>query len=86
MQGIFMHGMAEEMLLEMGKYQEALESFDKFLELDPNDVDVLFVKGYSLMLLGKNQEALKCYEKALELDPDFEAAKKAKSDLLLKIN
>ena len=57
---------------DSGKYQKALQSFNKALELDPNNVEAWYNKGRVLEDIGKDQEALKCFNKALELDPDFE--------------
>lgn len=44
--------------------QEALECFDKALEVNPRNACV----GIYLKNLGRNQEALECFGKALEIN------------------
>jgi tetratricopeptide (TPR) repeat protein len=53
-----------------GKYQEAIECYDKALKSDPNNVYVLFYKGVVFSNQGKYQEAIECYDKILEIDPN----------------
>lgn len=70
---------------ELGKYQEALEVYDKILEIDPENADVLFEKGYTLYTLYdsydynfesvshelyKYQDVIEIYNQALEIDPE----------------
>ena len=47
----------------LGKYQEAIEWYDKALKIDPNYVDALNNKGIALNNLGKYQEAIEWYDK-----------------------
>jgi tetratricopeptide (TPR) repeat protein/streptogramin lyase len=54
-----------------GKYQEAIEWYDKALRIDPNNVSALYGKGLALYNLGKSQEALEWYDKALRIDPNY---------------
>jgi tetratricopeptide (TPR) repeat protein len=51
------------------EYNEAIECYDKALEIDPKDADTLNNKGNALDNLGKHKEAIECYDKALEIDP-----------------
>lgn len=51
-------------------FQEALESYDNVLELDPKSINALNNKGGILRKLGKYYDALKCCNKALEIDPN----------------
>lgn len=57
-------------LIDQGKYQEAIECFDKVLELNPTDSNAWNRKG--LILAGskikKHHEAVECFNKSLELD------------------
>ncbi|MCD6036432.1 MAG: hypothetical protein K0S67_316 [Nitrososphaeraceae archaeon] len=59
---------------DLGKYQEALEYYDKALAIDPNYDVALYSKGSALSKLGKDQEALEWYDKALAIDPNYVAA------------
>jgi len=49
----------------MHKKEEAVECFNKVIEIDPNDAEVLDEKGTALNTLGRNAEALECFEKAI---------------------
>ncbi len=52
--------------------QEAVNYFDKALELNPNHVDAWNNKGVALANLGKHEEAIVYYDKALVIKPgDF---------------
>jgi len=57
-------------LYNKGEYEEAIEYFDKMLQLDPNNVYTLIGKGNSFIYLGKYVEALVYYDKVLAIDPD----------------
>ena len=57
-------------LYEQGKYEDALECFDKAIELDPDFSDAWYNKGLVLQYLGREEEAQKCYEEAEKItDP-----------------
>ncbi len=49
----------------LGRHQEALESFDKAIELDPNNALAWLNRGAALYALGRHQEALDLLFKAL---------------------
>jgi tetratricopeptide (TPR) repeat protein len=50
-----------------GRYEEAIESYDKALQIDPDDADAWFDKGETLKKMGKLTEAEKCFEKSTNL-------------------
>src|SRR3989344_4674899 len=56
-------------LMQEGKFFEAIEYFDKILEVDPTDSIALGNKGAALTQLNKHEEALLVYDKALQIDP-----------------
>jgi len=59
------------LLSEIGKTEEALESYDKALELcleDEGDSVAFNRKGNALLELGRFEEALECYDDALALE------------------
>jgi tetratricopeptide (TPR) repeat protein len=53
-----------------GKFNEALNYYNKALNIDPNSIYVLINKGNALGCLGRRNEALDCYNAALELDTE----------------
>ena len=52
----------------MEKLQEALECYNRVLEIEPNEEDALYNKGTILDELGKNEEAEKCFTQVKELE------------------
>lgn len=63
------------MFLEDGKYEDALECFEKVLATNPNDPDIWNKKGVALRSLGRYDEAIESFNKALEITPrDLDAS------------
>tara|TARA_B110000467_G_scaffold131113_1_gene125699 strand:- start:42 stop:1529 length:1488 start_codon:yes stop_codon:yes gene_type:complete len=60
------------LLLVPSKSQEAVDHYDKLLDVNPNDVSALGGKGAALSHLKKFQEALVCYDAALKMEPNNE--------------
>ena len=50
-------------------YAQAIDCYDKAIEIDPADAYPWSFKGNSLRDLGRYDEALTCYDKAIEIDP-----------------
>ncbi|MCW3130658.1 MAG: tetratricopeptide repeat protein [Methanophagales archaeon] len=48
--------------MDKGKYEEAIECFDKILEIEPKHRTVFQYKAYALFNLGRFNEALNCYD------------------------
>ncbi|MBW9223743.1 tetratricopeptide repeat protein [Methanothermococcus sp. SCGC AD-155-E23] len=61
-----------DILYEQGRYEEALEYFDKVLEINPNCADAWSRKGLTLARLGRYEEAIRCFDKSLSIRNDFE--------------
>ena len=55
----------------MGKFEDALECYDKALAIDPNDKDILYNKGLTLHSLNRHDEAFQYYDRALQIDPNY---------------
>lgn len=54
--------------------EEAIESFDKAIKIDPDNSFAWEFKAIALRSLGRYEEAIKCYDKSMELDPlDYSA-------------
>ena len=47
---------------------EAIECFEKVLEIDPNDARAWYNKGTSCIAVGRAEEGATCLEKSVEID------------------
>lgn len=54
-----------------GKYQRALEDYDKVLAEDRDQLDALRGKARTLLQLNRFEEALDYFDQAIALDPEF---------------
>ncbi len=69
-------GLAEACCL-LGEYEEALQTAEKFIKLNPEkDAEIAWRwKGEALFGMGRYEEAKMAFEKALEIDPHYDKAK-----------
>jgi hypothetical protein len=58
-------------LHDLNRYEEALESYSRALELKPDYPDAYNNRGITLHDLKRYEEALESYSRALELKPDY---------------
>jgi len=65
-----------------GIYSEAINCYDKAIELDPGLVHVWSKKGDAFRAWGNYHEAINCYDKAIGLDPGLVHAWSNKGDAL----
>ncbi len=56
-------------LLNLGRYEEAISSYDHALRLKPND-EAWYNRGISLANLDRHEEAISSYDHALQLKPN----------------
>ncbi len=61
-------------LTELERFNEALESYNRSLEITPASAYVWNNKGAAMAALGWNQAALECYDMSLAIDPEYEEA------------
>ena len=57
-------------LYDLGRYEEAIVSYDKALEIKPDLHEAWYNRGIALGNLGRLEEAIASYDKALEFKPD----------------
>jgi len=68
------HSNYANVLSDLGRYDQAIEHFNKSLQLRPNSAQVHNNLGNTLRKLGRIDEAIEHYNKAIELKPDFSDA------------
>ena len=66
--------------------EEALESYDKAIALDPNYAGAWNNRGNRLLDLKRFQEALESYDQAIELDPNYAGAWNNRGNVLSDLN
>ena len=57
-------------LQNLNEFNEAIEFFNKSIEINQNDSLALYNKGICLSRLRKYEEAIKCFEKLVEINPN----------------
>jgi hypothetical protein len=73
-------------LAGLGHYDEAIQWYDKVLNIDPTNISALNNKGVALYNLGHYDEAIQWYDKVLAIDPNDSDAKYNKSIALLSLS
>jgi tetratricopeptide (TPR) repeat protein len=67
------------------KYQEAIEEYDKALEIDPNNINLCIEKGDSLYNLKKYDLAIEEYDKVLKINQNDPGAHFQRGRVLSKL-
>ena len=67
-----------EIAYHRGRYADALRSFQRAVEYDPNDADAQYALGLTLAKLERWDEAEAAFARAAELRPGFAAASEAR--------
>ena len=58
-----------KILMDDGKFDDALGFFEQALLLNQNDPDLWNNKGIALRSLGRYEESMDCFNKSLEIEP-----------------
>lgn len=54
-----------------GKYLEAVAEYNVVLQINPDNPNILYNKGVSLMKLRRHDEAIACFDKVMEINPNY---------------
>ncbi len=68
-----------------GKYQEALQSFDRVLEIEPDHAGAWNGRGICLKELGRYEEAIQCFNKVIAINPSDEEVHYNRGEALEKL-
>ncbi len=79
---VILHFTRAKAYLVQERYEEALQDFQRVLELNPLYARAWYSKGATLGKLKRGDEALAAYEEAIRLDPHYVAAWNNKGDML----
>ncbi len=60
-------------LIKKQKFEEAIEIFDKYLEIDPVNLDAWYFKATALHNLNQFEDEILCYDKIMEIEPSTAA-------------
>jgi len=74
-----------DLYYKQGKFQDAIECFDRVIEMDPTHVEAWKEKGICLKEMGRYEEALQCFNRALELKGGVAATYYVKGETLEKL-
>jgi len=67
----YIHGVA---LSALGRKEEAIQSYDKAVDIKPDYHAAWNNRGVALSALGRKEEAIQSYDKAVDIKPDYHAA------------
>ena len=59
---------------ELKRFDEALQSYDRAIQLKPDFAEAYYNRGLALVELKRFEEALQSYDRAIQLKPDFAEA------------
>jgi tetratricopeptide (TPR) repeat protein len=64
---------------KLGKYNDAVECFDRALRVNPGVSNIWLNRGIALVKLEEYEEAMDCFDRALQLDKNNESAKRRRN-------
>lgn len=73
-------------LAGLSRSAEALENYERAIELDPGYAPAYINRGHALRGAGRRSEALASYDRATDIDPRFFEALVSRAELLRELN
>ena len=59
---------------DLGKFEDAIQDYNKAIDLNPNDESVYYNRGVAFIYLNEYEKAIENLSKAIDLDPNFSDA------------
>ena len=56
---------------KLGKYEKAIDAYNKAIEIDPQNSEAWYRKCFVLAKLGNHDEAVDAFYKAIEINPKY---------------
>jgi tetratricopeptide (TPR) repeat protein len=56
---------------KLGKYEEAIQCYDRAIEIEPNIAAVWHNKALCLQNLGRYEEDIECHHRVVDIDPNY---------------
>lgn len=72
-------------LAQMGDFEEAIECFNKALQINPMDINVWYNKGVALKKTEHYDKAINCFDKIIEINPKYAKAWYNKGKILYQL-
>ncbi|MGD2088705.1 MAG: tetratricopeptide repeat protein [Candidatus Aminicenantes bacterium] len=61
-------------LSALGRPDQALEAYNKAIEIKPDNHEAWYKKGWALDKLSRHEDALEAYNKAIKIKPNYDQA------------
>ncbi len=74
-----------ETFLALLRYQEALISFERVLQISPDNIVCLLGKANALDLMGREAEAIESFRRVLVIDPENKSARQGLAGLGVEV-
>jgi tetratricopeptide (TPR) repeat protein len=58
-------------LLQLKRYEEAIASFDRAIQIRSDEYQAWYFRGWALVQLRRNDEASACFDKVIQIKPDY---------------
>ncbi len=73
-QSLIVHNILGTAFIGQGKLREAVQAYDKAIQLKPDYAEAYNNRGVALRDIGQLEESVKSYDKAIQLKPDYTEA------------
>jgi tetratricopeptide (TPR) repeat protein len=58
-------------LLQLERYEEAITSLERVIQIQPEDYQAWYFRGWALLQLRRKNEASACFDKVIQIKPGY---------------